>query len=76
MSIVVDVRVQKEAQAIVRAKFVNTVDLRVAVALLADMAGLRCVEKGNILYVTSVANARRLQREIKHERGSESGPRK
>jgi hypothetical protein len=59
-NIVLDSRAAKEGQTPVTADLVN-VPLDTAVRMLADMAGLQVVPLDNVLYVTSINNARLLR---------------
>jgi hypothetical protein len=61
-AIVIDVRVTEEARSKVTA-VLPAVPLDTAVAVLADMAGLKPVRLGNVYYVTSPDNARLLRKE-------------
>jgi hypothetical protein len=61
-NIVVDVRVEEKANVKVTARLMN-VQIDTAVKLLANMAGLAVVRIGNVLYVTSPENARKLEME-------------
>jgi hypothetical protein len=70
VSIVVDCRVQKQAEKRVSAKFVNEVSLRTALRLLTDMTDLRYVTLGNLIYVTSPANARVIEKEQADKKGN------
>jgi hypothetical protein len=63
--------VQKQCDTIVKAKFVRPVRLGTAVEMLTDMAGLRCVHVGDVLYITSPANAQEFQRGRKQKRGTD-----
>ncbi len=54
------------------ARFINEVSLGTALDLLTDMAELRYVVVGNVVYVTSPANARALeQRQRKKQQDAE-----
>ena len=59
-NLVLDGRVTKEAQTPVTLKL-EDVPLEVAVRLMANQAGLRPVRTGNVLYVTTKANAAELK---------------
>jgi len=59
-NLVLDARVTKEAQTPVTLKL-EDVPLEVAVRLMANQAGLRPVRTGNVLYVTTKANATELK---------------
>jgi type II secretory pathway component HofQ len=59
-NLVLDGRVTKEAQTPVSLKL-EDVPLEVAVRLMANQAGLRPVRTGNVLYVTTKANAAELK---------------
>jgi hypothetical protein len=59
-NLVLDARVTKEAQTPVSLKL-EDVPLEVAVRLMANQAGLRPVRTGNVLYVTTKANAAELK---------------
>ena len=61
MNIVLDVRSAEKAKLAVSASFTN-VPVDTAVKVLADMAELRPVRLGNVLYVTSAENAERLKK--------------
>ena len=66
VSVVLDVRAEEQGQTAVTANLID-VPLDTAVQVLADMAGLRPVRLGNMLYVTTRENAKVLQLE-RHER--------
>jgi len=59
-NLVLDGHVTKEAKATVSLKL-HDVPLEVAVRLMANQAGLRPVRAGNVLYVTTKANAAELK---------------
>ncbi len=61
--IIVDRRVNRQAQRPMTVRFINPVTLETALAVLTDMAGLKYVVVGNAFYVTSTENARRLEKE-------------
>jgi RNA polymerase sigma factor (sigma-70 family) len=61
MNIVLDVRSADKAKLAISASFIN-VPVDAAVKVLADMAELRPVMLGNVLYVTSAENAERLKK--------------
>lgn len=62
-NLIVDARVKDKTKVRVTAKFINAVEQETALRLLTDMAGLKYVVVDNILYITSPANARRLEEE-------------
>jgi hypothetical protein len=66
-NVVLDARSAKEAAAPLTADFSN-VPLDTAVAMMADMAGLKMVPLENVLYVTSKDNAATLMEEQKRLR--------
>jgi hypothetical protein len=66
-NVVLDARTAKEAQAPVTAELSN-VPLDTAARLFADMAGLQVVPLDNVLYVTSIDNARALREEQEKSR--------
>lgn len=68
VNIVIDPRVQKQSETVVKAKFVRPIRLGAAVEMLSDMAGLRCVLVHDSLYVTSPANAKELQENLRDKR--------
>ena len=59
-SLIVDSRVQKEAEAAVTLQL-DDVPLETAVRLMAESAGLKPVRVGNVLFVTNKANAKELK---------------
>lgn len=59
-NLLLDPRTQKEAQALVTLQL-DDVPLETAVRLLAEMAGLRPVRMGNVLFVTSKTTAAELR---------------
>src|SRR5262249_40103591 len=61
VSIVVDQRVEKEAQARVKAKFVNPVTLGTALTVLTDMASLKHATVDNVVYVSSPGNIKKFK---------------
>jgi hypothetical protein len=61
-NVVLDARTGKQAEAPVSADFSN-VPLDTAVCLFADMAGLKAVQRDNVIYVTSKDNAQALMKE-------------
>jgi hypothetical protein len=62
-TVLLDVRAQKKARVRVpHQKVLYHVPVETALELLTDMAGLAVVKKGNAYYVTSPANAARLER--------------
>jgi hypothetical protein len=70
-SIVLDMRVaDKEGKTAVTAALRN-VPLESAVRLLANMAGLKAVRLDNVLYVTTAANARQIEKEQEHRQSGE-----
>jgi hypothetical protein len=68
ISIVVDIRVQKQAESAVRAKFLNGVSIGAALHILTDMAELRYVAVENAVYVTSPANARKMEQRMQPQK--------
>ncbi|MHB1424515.1 MAG: hypothetical protein ACYC3I_15195 [Gemmataceae bacterium] len=74
-NVALDPRMAQEAQALVTADFSN-VPLDTAVRLFADMAGLKVVRMGNVLYVTSEDNARALEKEQKKLRSKHKNEKK
>jgi type II secretory pathway component GspD/PulD (secretin) len=63
VNLVVDPRLNKEARTPVTVQL-DDVPLETAVRLMAETAGLRPVRVGNVLYVTSRANAAELKAEL------------
>jgi RNA polymerase sigma factor (sigma-70 family) len=64
VSIVLDARAARDAKVAITADLDN-VPLATAVRILSDMAALKLVAMGNTLYVTTAANARKLEAERK-----------
>jgi hypothetical protein len=67
-NLLVDARAQKEAQTAVSLQL-EDVPLETAVRLMADMAGLKPVRVGNVLYVTTKANAAELKADLENQPG-------
>src|SRR5262249_28717206 len=63
-NLVIDPKVQKEAQAGVTVNL-DDVPLDAAVSVLTEMAGLKPVCLGNVLFITSEAKADKLRKEAK-----------
>lgn len=63
ISVVLDARVREQASKVMVSADLNGVPLPSAVRVLADMGGLRAVVLDGMLYVTSVPNAERLEKE-------------
>jgi hypothetical protein len=61
-NLIVDVRAAKEAQAVVTLQM-EDVPLETAVRLMAEMAGLKPVRVGNVLFVTTKANANEMRQD-------------
>jgi hypothetical protein len=72
-NLIVDARAAKDAQNPVSLKL-DDVSLEVAVQLLADMAGLRPVRVGNVLYVTTKNNATELQASLNSQNRPDRAP--
>jgi hypothetical protein len=61
-NLIVDTRAAKEAQAVVSLQM-EDVPLETAVRLMAEMAGLKPVRVGNVLFVTTKANANEMRQD-------------
>jgi len=70
INVVVDARVGDKARTAVTATLTN-VPLDTAVEVLADMADLKSLAIDNVIYVTTKANAKRLQKELTQQRSGE-----
>jgi hypothetical protein len=69
VSVTVDARASEKLKQPVTAAFGNDVTLEAALRMLADMADLRVVLMEEGVYVTSIANARELERERRGQVG-------
>jgi hypothetical protein len=72
--VVLDARVEDKGALKVTALLRN-VPVETAVEVLADMAGLAVVQRGNVLYVTSTENAAKLLKERGWSKETQRAPR-
>jgi type II secretory pathway component HofQ len=70
INVVLDARAGEKARTEVTATL-SHVPVDTAVQVLADMADLKSMAIDNVIYVTSKANAKTLQRELEHQRTGE-----
>jgi RNA polymerase sigma factor (sigma-70 family) len=65
VSIALDPRVEEKAKTRITVLFRNDVNLWTALRIVADMAGLKVVDMQSGVYITTPANARELEKELR-----------
>jgi hypothetical protein len=74
-SLIIDWRVREKMKVSVRARLLNGVSLLTILPMLTDMADLSYVEVDGVIYITSPANALKLEKKLLEEMRKKKPPR-